>query len=54
MKHIMAIIILPANRKLHTVSLLFTKNICIPRKQRALEDKRFSKVEEMELLFICA
>lgn len=51
MKHFVVITTPPADGKFHTVSPLFTKNMRISRNKIALGDKRFSKGEEMELLF---
>lgn len=51
MKHIRVTIILSAKGKLHTVSPLFIKNIHMSTKKRAVRGKRFSKGEEMKLLF---
>ena len=52
MKHITVTIVLVANRKVHTVSPLLTKNICISRRKRALGDKKFSKGEEIAFYLV--
>lgn len=52
MKHITVIIVLPANRKVHTVSPLLTKNIPIPEGKEPRGIREVSKGEELDFYLV--